>query len=242
METATHSLATRPSRALRQLGLALTALALGLGSACATTPAAPPPAKEFYTSYEVGAPDRLQVVIQPEPVLTESVVVRPDGMISIQLLGDVPAGGRSLPEIAADIEQRISRYKRDAQVTVMLEAAESTAITLLGEVNRPASFPLVKETRIAEAIGHVGGTTLFANVDKIRLIRHAGSETFVYAIDMGAIQKGDLRTNVVLSQGDIIYVPPTIWARVGYAVNALLFPISPLFGLATGVAANVAAP
>jgi len=242
METATHSLATGSSRHLRRACVTLAALALGLGTACATQPAAPPPAKELYTSYEVGAPDRLRIVIQPEPVLSESVVVRPDGMLSIQLLGDVPAGGRTLPEIASDIEQRISRYKRDARVTVILEAAESTAITLLGEVNRPSSFPLVKETRIAEAIGHVGGTTLFANMDDIRLIRHAGSETFVYAIDMAAIQKGDLRTNVVLSQGDIIYVPPTIWARVGYAVNALLFPISPLFGFATGVASNMAAP
>ena len=218
--------------------LVLTALAL-LASGCQTQLAAPPPRADAFEPYRVGAPDRMRIVVLPEPLIQEEVVVRPDGMISFQLVGDVPAGGRTLMEISNDIEQRISRFKRGANVTVTLMSAESTAITLLGQVRSPQAFPLVKETRVAEAISKVGGPNLFAKKNDIRVIRSGGGETAIYNVDLDAIQAGDLRTNVLLSPGDIVYVPATVWARVGFAINALLFPIQPLLGVATGVAANV---
>lgn len=213
-----------------------------LASGCSTQLAAAPPRSDAFEPYRVGAPDKLRVTILPAPLIKEDVVVRPDGMISIQLVGDVPAGGRTLMEIGSDVEQRISRFKRGAKVTVTLMSADSTAITMLGMVKNPRAFPLVKETRVAEAIGIVGGPNLFASRGKIRIVRSGGGETAVYTVDLNAIQAGDLRTNLLLSPGDIVYVPPTIWARVGFAINAILFPIQPLLGIATGVAANVIAP
>ena len=219
---------------------ALATTALG----CAGPTLAPPPTIGSIESYRIGAPDSLSVTILPEPAISQEVVVRPDGMISIDLVGDVAAAGRTAEEIAADIEQRIARYKRDARVTVAVDAAQSTAITVLGEVANQQSFPLLKETRVAEAIGRVGGVSSwgFASSGNVRVIRSEGGETAVYKVDLGAIQKGDLRTNIVLARGDIIYVPSTAWAKVGYVFQAILFPFQPFIGVATSAAGNLVTP
>jgi polysaccharide export outer membrane protein len=213
--------------------LVVVGLAVGLLGAmgCATMNPIPPPKEGTYAAYRVGAPDVLAVSVLPDPVLERSVVVRPDGMISLDLIGDVPAGGRTIDEISSDIEARISRFKRDASVTVSLESAQSTAVTIFGEVRSPTSFPLTKETRIAEAIAMVGGETQFARTAKVRVIRSGGGESAVYIVNLNDIRAGDQTTNMVLASGDIVYVPPTGWARFGYALNALLFPFAPFMGI-----------
>ena len=198
---------------------------------CASYELAPPPQAGSYAAYRVGAPDRLEITVLPDPGLKRVATVRPDGMISFDLVGDVPASGRTVDEIAADIEKRISRFKRDAAVTVALEAALSTTISVSGEVKKPSSFPLVKQTRVAEAVFNVGGETLFASTGKIRVVRSGGGETAIYHVDLDAIRGGDLSTNIVLLTGDIVYVPPSMWARFGYAINVALFPFQPLIGL-----------
>ena len=153
-------------------------------------------------------------------------------MITVPLIGEVAAGGRTIPEITAEIEERIARFKRDPHVSVALAAAASTDIVILGEVGRQNSFPLVKETRIVEAIGLVGGTTAFSSDSRIRVIRTVNGVTKVMRVNLHAIRKGDLSTNLMLEPGDFVYVPPTLWARFGYALNTLLFPFQPFMGVA----------
>jgi polysaccharide export outer membrane protein len=214
---------------------ALAALFVLAWLGCSTTPT-PAPARIVSSTYTVGAPDLLHVTILPDPPIERDVTVRPDGMISLDLIGDVPAAGRSVGEIASDVEQRISRFKRGAAVTVSLVKADSNAVTVLGEVRSPQSFALLKQTRVAEAIARVGGPIFTGNEDEIRVVRSGSGETVVYEVDLEAIQAGDLRTNIVLAEGDIIYVPPTFWAQIGYVVQAILFPFNPLLGLGTTVA------
>lgn len=226
---------------LRAGGMALAVLALGSGLGCATTPTAAPE-RAATSSYVVGAPDLLHVTILPDPTIERDVTVRPDGMISLDLIGDVPAAGRSVGEIASDVEQRISRFKRGATVTVSLVTANSNSISVLGEVRTPQSFPLLKQTRVAEAIARVGGPVFTGSERSIRVVRSGSGETVVYRVNLSAIQNGDLRTNIVLAEGDIVYVPPTLWARIGYAVQAVLFPFNPLLGLGTTVAGVAIGP
>ena len=233
--SASGSSRSAPSWRLRAQVALLSALGLSAWLGCATTPR-PPPERAASTAYTVGAPDLLHVTILPEPPIERDVVVRPDGMISLDLIGDVPAAGRSVGEIAADIEQRIARFKRGAAVTVSLVKADSTAITVLGEVRTPQSFPLLKQTRVAEAIARVGGPVFTGSEGGVRVVRSGSGETVVYEVDLDAIQEGDLRTNIMLTGGDIVYVPPTFWARIGYVVQAVLFPFNPLLGLGTTVA------
>lgn len=195
-------------------------------------PVSPPPVE--YPDYLVGAPDQLMVTVLPEPRVEQTLTVRPDGKVTVELVGDVQADGRTTQDIADEIQRRISRFKRGAAVTVALVSAESPSITVLGEVRRPSTFPLTRQMRVAEAMGSVGDLTTFANDCRIRVIR-AGDPTRVYIVNMGEIRRGDLSTNIQVYGGDILYVPPTWWARVGYAVQAVLFPFQPLIGSSRAV-------
>jgi polysaccharide export outer membrane protein len=237
-----QSLTRQRGRILRNTAAMVAGVAAAAGLGCASPTWAPSPVVETPPTYRVGAPDKLTITILPEPTIEAQVQVRPDGIITVPLIGEVRAGGRTILEIAAEIEERITRYKREPHVTVALTAAASTDIVILGEVGRQASFPLVKETRIVEAIGLVGGTTAFGSDRKIRVIRTVNGVTKVMLVNLHAIRKGDLSTNLMLEPGDFVYVPPTLWARFGYALNTLLFPFQPFMGVAMGVGGNLLTP
>src|SRR5262245_1108470 len=226
---------------LRSLGAVSAGLVLTALPGCTTTPR-PAPERVQASTYAISAPDLLHITVLPDPPIERDVTVRPDGMISLDLIGDVPAAGRSVGEVASDIEQRISRFKRGAAVTVSLVRADSNSVTVLGEVRTPQSLALLKQTRVAEAVARVGGPVFTGNEDEIRVVRSGSGETVVYEVDLDAIQEGDLRTNIVLAGGDIVYVPPTFWAEIGYVVQAILFPFNPLLGLGMTVAGVAVSP
>lgn len=207
-----------------------------LAPVACTTPA-PPPSAPSVSSYVVGAPDVLLIHILPDPVIEREVRVRPDGMISVDLVGDVQAAGRSPLEIAQQIQTEIGRFKRDASVSVTVVSSPSQFVTIYGEVLRPGIFPLETETRVSEAIGRVGGPTRFAAMNGVRLIRTTGSETKIIDVNLGDIQKGDLSTNYVVREGDLVVLPPSVLAKIGYAMQMLLFPLQPLIAGATSAGA-----
>jgi polysaccharide export outer membrane protein len=229
-------------RILRGAAAIISGVVAAAAIGCASANLAPSPVVETPPTYRVSAPDALMITILPEPALATSVTVRPDGVITVPLIGEVTARGRTIPEIAAEIEDRVARYKRDPHVSVALIAAASTDIVILGEVGRQGAFPLVKETRIVEAIGMVGGTSAFGSDRKIRVIRTVDGVTTLLRVNLHEIRKGDLSTNLMLQPGDIVYVPPTLWARFGYALNTLLFPLQPIMGLARTMGGNLVTP
>jgi polysaccharide export outer membrane protein len=207
-------------------------------SACATAPHPPPDAPQAVT-YRIGPPDKLRITVLPEPTIERDVVVRPDGRISFDLIGDVVVIGRSPDEVASEIQERIALYKRDARVTVHVASALTDAITVFGEVQVPGAFPLERDTRLAEAIGLRGGPTTFAQTGNVRVIRVVEGDTHVLVADLGAIQQGDLSTNYLLQQGDIVVVPPNYLARIGYAIQNVVFPFTTIISpTMTGIAAT----
>jgi polysaccharide export outer membrane protein len=225
---------------LRRLSTAAALLAaLGaLGCASTLRPPLPPPEKGERV-YRVGPPDLLLVTIRPEPAIVREATVRPDGMISVDYVGDVRAAGLTPDEIADDIDKRIRTYVRSPQVTVALVESRSRAISIHGYVNRPATFPLQRDTRVSEALGLVAGPTEYAARSRIRVIRHTAESARVYRVDLDAIQAGDLRSDIVLEAGDIIFVPPTASASIGFAIRGIFFPLQQIFGIG-GRAARIA--
>lgn len=219
----------------RQVGIGLFILIVSLtGVACSTTPL-PPPVRPTAETYLVGPPDQLFISILPDPVIERVAVVRPDGMISIDLIGDVQASGRTVQEIANEIEQRVARFKRDARATVSVSSSQSIAVTIFGEVRDPGTFPLTSETRVSEAIGLRGGTTIFGSKRKVRLIRTNGETTRVFTIDLAGIEQGDLSSNLMMRGGDMIVVPPNVLAKIGYGLQVMLFPFQQILSAGTGV-------
>jgi polysaccharide export outer membrane protein len=212
-------------------GVAVASLLIGLFLLAGCAAPKGPPAAPAVQPYRVGPPDQLVINILPDPIIERTVVVRPDGMISIDLIGDLPASGRTAEEIASDIERRISRFKRNAKVTVALSQSLSAQITVLGEVQRNHTFPLERDTRAVEAMGLVGGPTLLAAKSRIRVIRFQDGKTSVYRVNLSAIEGGDLRTNILLQGGDLVVVPPTYWATAGHFLRGLFYPIQQILGL-----------
>ena len=224
---------------VRTLAVATLLLALAPSSGCRTTypsPAALDPAGP----YVVGQPDQLLITVLPEPVISRNVKVRPDGMISFDLVGDVPVTGRTVTEIATDLEQRIARYKRDATVTVFLAGSASTMVTILGESGRQTTFALPRETRLIGVMGAVGGwQATTAAASRVRIIRLQGGEPQIMGADLDAIVKGDLRTNYLLRGGDSVFIPRNLSATIGLAVANL--SRDGKIGVTEGVAAYVIA-
>ena len=96
-----------------------------------------------------------------------------------------------------------------------------------------------RQTRIVEALGTVGDTTVFAAKSRIRLIRTAEGKTQVFTVNLKAIEKGNLGTNYLLQGGDLVYVPPGVMATIGYALQAALFPFHQLLGFGGNVTTTV---
>lgn len=240
-ECATSGVGRRRQLKSARRAWALGAMIAGVLTAigCSTNPA-PPPEAPPVASYVVGAPDLLRVSILPEPVITREVRVRPDGKVSIDLIGDVQAAGLSPQQIAASIQEKILRFKRDASVNVSVVDSPSQFVTVYGEVGAPGTFPLSSEMRISEAIGRVGGTRPFASENKIRIVRTSGGKTQVIRVRLKDIARGDLSTNIMVEEGDLIVVPPTGLARVGYAMQMLFFPFQPILSGASQVGAVAA--
>ncbi len=220
---------------LAALVLLLAGLALLAGCAATTGPPAAPEAQP----YRVGPPDELTVTILPDPVIEREVVVRPDGMISIDLIGDLSAAGRTTEEIAKEIQKRIRRFKRNANVTVALTQSLSAPVTVRGEVRAPNTFALERDTRVVEAIGTVGGPTLFAAKSRIKVIRHQDGRARVYRVNLSAVENGNLRSNILLVGGDIVVVPPTVSATIGYFLHGIFFPLQQILGLGSSGSSSV---
>jgi polysaccharide export outer membrane protein len=216
------------------------ALTVGCATDVKFSETPPTPQTDAARTYTIGPPDRLRIVVLPDPVIERDVVVRPDGIISLDLVGDVPAGGRTTEDVARDIETRILRFKRNASVTVSLQTSASPQLTMLGEVVRPSTFPLTADTNVIKAIGLTGGVTRFAAKDKIRLIRLAeDGQPRVYQVDLAAIERGDYATNYPLRGGDVLIVLPTGTASAGYMFQRIFFPLQQILGMGANVATTV---
>ena len=221
------------------------ALALALGAAASAACALPPPPErgERAETYRVRASDELSFRILPDPTIEGSATVRPDGRISVDLIGDVDAAGRTTEEIANEIEQRIAQYRHEPLATVSVQAASGASIGVLGEVNRPGRYSIAQETRLAEAIALAGGETRLAAASRVRLIRWELGRAVAYEADLDEIQAGEGSTNVVLVAGDLVFVPPAAPVALGYAIRRALYPVEAVLTAVTGgLAAVLAGP
>lgn len=197
----------------------LTALCLSLLlTACASsgrTGAAPPPVQATATavdSYKIGVDDIVQVSVWRNPELGITVPVRPDGMISVPLVGDVAAGGHTPAEVAKDIQLKLASFVRDPQVAVILTDLRSheylSRVRVTGAVRQPVSIPYRPGMTVLDAVLAAGGVTEFAAGDRSELYRKSGEGTETYAVRLDKIlNRGDLSTNFPVSPGDVITIP-----------------------------------
>ena len=166
-------------------------------------PEAAPPA------YRLGSGDVIQVNVWKEPEASgESVVVRTDGRISLPLIGEVLATGRTTGELETDLTERFDAYIRSPRVTVTLKESHSQRIYVIGQVRREGAIQLVTPLRVLQALAEAGGITDYARRKNIYVLRMVNGRQTNLPFNYDAVVRGQkVDENVLLLSGDTIVVP-----------------------------------
>ena len=160
--------------------------------------------------YIIGPEDVLEVSVWKNTDLSKTVIVRPDGKISLPLIGDVKASGMTPSELKDAIARKLTEYKEDPIVSVIVHEINSYSIFVMGEVVRPGQFRLKSNTTFLQALSLAGGFTPFASRNKIMLIRKDPRTLAVteMRVRYDTILSGeDPQRDIVLQPGDTIVVP-----------------------------------
>ena len=168
------------------------------------------------SAYYIGVDDVLQVNVWRNPELSVTVPVRPDGKITIPLVGDIQAGGKVPMAVAEDIKKRLKGFIREPQVTVILTQLRShefvSRVRVTGAVQSPTSLPYRQGMTVLDAVLEAGGLNEFSAANGGRLYRKVNNAMAQYDIYLSDIlYSGDIETNYELMPGDIISVPERLF-------------------------------
>lgn len=192
-------------------------LGFGVAAVCLLAPVALPGADSSNghgdsaavdPGYLLGPEDVLKISVWKDDHLTTEVVVRPDGMISFPLVGDVPAAGRTVEELRLDVSKRLARFIPNPHVSVAVVKLLSFRIYVLGRVNKPGEYLVGHYTDVLQALSLAGGLTPFASENDVKILRRESGDQRVIPFRYGDVQKGrDLKQNILLQRGDVVMVP-----------------------------------
>ena len=159
-------------------------------------------------NYTVNPGDVLDVSVWKEDDLQKQVLVRPDGYFSFPLTGDIRASGQTIEQIREAIAARVSRYVPDPVVSVSMLETRGARVYVIGQVNRPGEFPINRYVDVIQALTMAGGTTPFAQLDDIRILRREGETQLAIPFAYSDVAAGKrLQQNIILKPGDTVLVP-----------------------------------
>jgi len=155
--------------------------------------------------YSIGLGDVLRIVVWKEPELTLDVTVRSDGMITVPLLGDVQAAGRTPSQLAGSLTAELDRLIENPRVTVSVSQATTARVYVVGQMLRPGEFPLAGRMTVLKALALAGGFKEFARPENIVIVRE---DQTVIPFNFKRVAEGkDVSQNILLAAGDTIVVP-----------------------------------
>jgi polysaccharide biosynthesis/export protein len=182
---------------------------------------APCAARGQSTDYRIGPRDVLAITVWEQPDLSAKFTVEADGSFTFPLLGRVTSGGLTLKAFEAELRQRLvtEGYFKNPQVTVAVDSYASQRVFVVGEVRQPGTYTLTGDMSLIEALSKAGSTTTQAGHDA--LVVRAPKERVpekplmpgdapaneVTRVDLKQLQEGDLSRNMLLKDGDTVYVP-----------------------------------
>lgn len=156
------------------------------------------------SSYIIGAEDQLRVRVWREPDVSGDVTVRPDGKITLPLVGEIQAAGRTPQALAQTLTEKLSEFLNRPEVMVEVRAVRSKKYYITGQVNKTGAFPLTVPTTVLEALSGAGGFQQWAKKKKIVILR--GNKRFKFNYNE-VIEGRNLQQNIYLENGDHIIVP-----------------------------------
>ena len=160
------------------------------------------------SAYRINAGDTLAISVWKEEDLQREVLVRPDGAFSFPLAGEITAKGRTVADIRSDLESGLSRYIPELVITVTVTDVSGNRIFVIGQVNKPGAFVMNPVLDVMQALSLAGGTTPFASLKDIRILRRENGIQRAILFDFTDVSKGrSLSQNIVLQSGDVVVVP-----------------------------------
>ena len=159
-------------------------------------------------SYKILPGDLLMVSVWKEPDLQLELLVRPDGAMSMPLAGEVSTKDKSVTDLQAELTSRLARYINDPVVTVSVSQVLGNKVYVIGQVNRPGDFVVNPQVDVLQALSMAGGTTPFADLDNIIVLRRINSVQTALSFNYKDVIRGrNLQQNVMLQSGDVVVVP-----------------------------------
>jgi polysaccharide export outer membrane protein len=166
--------------------------------------------------YRMAVADNVQINVWKNPELSIAEPIRPDGRISVPLIGEIMAVGKTPAQLSRDIESRLSVFLKNPKVAVILTSLQGqeylSRIRITGAVASNKSFVYYPGLTVLDAVLEAGSVTIYAdsNRTKVHRITDSGTETYDIRLE-DIMEKGDMRTNILLRPGDIITVPESIF-------------------------------
>lgn len=158
--------------------------------------------------YTIGSDDLLDILVWKQPDVSGTVRVAGDGTVTVPLLGNVQATGRTTDQLADALTSDLSKLIHNPRVTVRVSNPQSQVVYVLGEINKPGMLSLNSGELLSQAIASAGGFTPYANVRKVRVVRHEEGNAVEMTINFANVQKGDdLSSDIALERGDTVIVP-----------------------------------
>jgi polysaccharide export outer membrane protein len=168
----------------------------------------PAPSSPITGNYSLQPGDVIQVAVWKEADLTREVLVRPDGSFSFPLAGDILAEGRTVEQVRAELMKRLEKFIPEPEVSVAVKETFGNKIYVIGKVNKPGEFVIRSPIDVMQALSIAGGTTTFAKVSSIKILRRKGQKQVAIPFDYDDVEDGDdLQQNILLQNGDVVVVP-----------------------------------
>ena len=145
----------------------------------------------------------IRIEVLGNETFTRNLVVRPDGKITLPLIRDLQAGGLTPDRLAVQVQEAVTQYMKDPDVSVSVLQVNSRTYTISGRVTRPGTFPLLKAIKVFEALNMAGSFQDFANKSKITIVRGDKRIFFNYT---DVLKGKNLKQDIELDPGDMIIV------------------------------------
>lgn len=166
------------------------------------------PGDDQSRNYKIQPGDLMEISVWREDYLEREVIVQPDGKISFPLVGTVNAAGTTVETVQELIAQRLTQYIPDPVVTVSIKEIRGNRVYVLGQVRNPGQFIMNPTVDVIQALALAGGTTTFAELNEIKILRRNGDSQELIEFRYADIARGrNLEQNIVLQSGDVVIVP-----------------------------------
>jgi polysaccharide export outer membrane protein len=160
------------------------------------------------SSYRLQPGDVIDVSVWKEADLQKEVLIRPDGGFTFPLAGEVDARGKSVENVRAILAERLQKYVPTPVVTVAVKAIAGNRVYVVGKVNHAGDFPLSNQIDVMQAITLAGGTTPYAAVNDIVILRRQNGQQQAFSFHYSDVSRGrNLAQNILLESGDVVVVP-----------------------------------